>query len=88
MFAGQLHLSEVFDYLLADAHGQYPEELILTGGSAGGIGTIMNADWLAARLPLTTQLRLHLLACTCPVKRTRDLVDAMRLLHVCPAASL
>lgn len=37
--------------------------------------------WLAARLPLTTSLRLHLLSCTCPLKRTRDLVDAMRLLQ-------
>ena len=36
--------------------------------------------WLACRLPLTTALRIHLLSCTCPTKRLRDLVDAMRLL--------
>ena len=36
--------------------------------------------WLAARLSLTTALRGHLLACTDPLKRMRDCVDAMRLL--------
>ena len=36
--------------------------------------------WLAARLSLTTSLRLHLLALTDPLKRMRDCVDAMRLL--------
>lgn len=36
--------------------------------------------WLAARLPLTTRLRMHVLQCTCPLKRMRDAVDAMRLL--------
>lgn len=36
--------------------------------------------WLAARLPLTTALRLRLLACACPLQRMRDVVDAMRLL--------
>ena len=39
------------------------------------------AFWLGCRLPLTTELRLHLLACACPIKRTRDVVDAMRLLR-------
>ena len=34
----------------------------------------------AARLSLTTALRSHLLACTDPLKRMRDCVDAMRLL--------
>ena len=36
--------------------------------------------WLAARLPLTTRLRMNVLQCTCPLKRMRDVVDAMRLL--------
>ena len=36
--------------------------------------------WLASRLPLTTQLRMRLLACVCPLKRMTDVVDAMRLL--------
>jgi len=36
--------------------------------------------WLAARLPLTTALRVRLLACACPLQRMRDVVDAMRLL--------
>lgn len=36
--------------------------------------------WLAARLPLTTALRMRLLACVCPLKRITDVVDAMRLL--------
>ena len=30
--------------------------------------------WLAARLPLTTRLRMHVLQCTCPLKRMRDVV--------------
>ena len=38
------------------------------------------AFWLSARLPLTTALRHHLLAVTCPLKRMVDVVDAMRLL--------
>ena len=38
------------------------------------------AFWCAARLPLTTALRHHLLAVTCPLKRLVDVVDAMRLL--------
>ena len=37
--------------------------------------------WLAARMPLSTALRLHLLGLSCALKRTRDLVDAMRLLQ-------
>ena len=37
--------------------------------------------WLAARLPLSTTLRLHLLQLSCALKRTRDLVDVMRLLE-------
>jgi hypothetical protein len=58
VFAGQLHLSQVIDeYLSKEVYGQAPEEFILTGGSAGGIGTIVNADWLAARLPATTKFR-------------------------------
>tara|TARA_B110001452_G_scaffold260865_1_gene258889 strand:- start:583 stop:1017 length:435 start_codon:yes stop_codon:yes gene_type:complete len=36
--------------------------------------------WLAARLPLTTRLRMNVLQCTCAFKRMRDVVDAMRLL--------
>ena len=36
--------------------------------------------WLAARLPLTSALRLHLLDCACPLKRMRDVVDAMQLI--------
>ena len=36
--------------------------------------------WLACRLPLTTSLRFHLLALPCPLKRLRDVVDALRLL--------
>ena len=36
--------------------------------------------WLAARLPLTTALRMRLLACVCPLKRMTDVVNAMRLL--------
>ena len=36
--------------------------------------------WLAARLPLTTRLRMHVLQCTCPLKRMRDIVDTMRML--------
>ena len=36
--------------------------------------------WLAARLSLTTSLRAHLLALTDPLKRMRDVVDAMRML--------
>lgn len=36
--------------------------------------------WLAARLPLTTPLRAHLLSLQSPVKRMRDVVDALRVL--------
>ena len=36
--------------------------------------------WLAARLPLTTRLRLAMLASTCPLKRMADTVDVLRLL--------
>jgi hypothetical protein len=35
---------------------------------------------LAARLPLTTSVRLHMLGCPCPLKRMMDVVDAMRAL--------
>lgn len=38
------------------------------------------AFWCAARLPLTTGLRHHLLALQCPLKRMRDIVDVMRIL--------
>jgi hypothetical protein len=36
--------------------------------------------YLAARLPLTTAVRLHVLGCPCPLKRMMDVVDAMRAL--------
>ena len=36
--------------------------------------------WLSCRLPLTTALRVHLLGVTSPLKRMRDVVDALRLL--------
>ena len=36
--------------------------------------------WLASRLPLSSALRLHVLATTCPQKRMSVLVAAMRLL--------
>ena len=36
--------------------------------------------WLSCRLPLTTALRIHLLGITSPLKRMRDVVDALRLL--------
>lgn len=38
------------------------------------------AYWLGSRLPLSTGFRAHLLACTCPLKRMRDVLDALRLL--------
>ena len=37
--------------------------------------------WLGCRLPLTTAMRLHLLEVSCPLKRLRDVVDALRLLN-------
>ena len=36
--------------------------------------------WLAGRLPLTPSLLVDLIACTCPMRRMQDVVDAMRLL--------
>jgi len=44
-------------------------------GAASGLGW-----WLAARLPLTLGLRLHVLGSKCPLKRMRELNTAMRLL--------
>ena len=38
------------------------------------------AWWLASRLPLSTAFRAHLLRLDCPLKRMRDVVDALRLL--------
>ena len=38
------------------------------------------SHWLAARLPLSTNLRAALLATLCPLRRMQDVVDAMRLL--------
>jgi hypothetical protein len=51
-FAGHLHLSQVVDHVL---EGITPTEVILTGGSAGGVGAFVNADWLASRLPASTK---------------------------------
>ena len=56
------------------AHPQWLDAARIPEGAAA------LSHWLAARLPLTTSLRLHLLACPCPLKRMRDLVDSMRLL--------
>lgn len=36
--------------------------------------------WLSCRLPMTTALRAHLLGLQSPLKRLRDVVDALRLL--------
>jgi hypothetical protein len=38
------------------------------------------AFWLSCRLPMTTALRAHLLGLQSPLKRLRDVVDALRLL--------
>jgi hypothetical protein len=51
-FAGHLHLSQVVDFVL-DRYT--PTEVILTGGSAGGVGAFVNADWMASRLPASTK---------------------------------
>ena len=48
--------------------------------AAADDGTAL-AFWIAARLPLTTALRHHVLSLTDPLKRLRDVVDALRLLH-------
>ncbi|KAL1519982.1 hypothetical protein AB1Y20_023466 [Prymnesium parvum] len=37
--------------------------------------------WLAARLPLTTSLRVTLLSCCCALKRMQNVVDGLRLLN-------
>ena len=36
--------------------------------------------WLAGRLPLSPRVLSELIACTCPLSRMQDVVDAMRLL--------
>lgn len=56
-FAGHLYFSQVIDHLEKVTHGVTASEFILTGGSAGGFGTFMNADWLGARLPASTKYR-------------------------------
>lgn len=49
-FSGHLILSAVVDALVASAGLGSATEIILSGASAGGIGTWINADWLASRL--------------------------------------
>jgi len=49
-FAGHLTLSAIVDELIAKHGLSDAEQAVLSGDSAGGIGTWINVDWLQARL--------------------------------------
>lgn len=53
-FTGHLYLSQVLDHLEEVSHLAKASEFILTGGSAGGIGTFVNADFVGARPSLAS----------------------------------
>ena len=53
-FTGHLYLSQVLDHLEEVSHGAKASEFILTGGSAGGVGTFVNADYVGARPSLAS----------------------------------
>ena len=50
-FAGHIILAAVVDELVASYHLDRATAVLLTGCSAGGLGTFFNVDWLAERLP-------------------------------------
>ena len=50
-FRGRSNLDRAMDYLLAHYGLGRARDLILYGGSAGGLATFLNADRVAARLP-------------------------------------
>eukprot|EP00936_MAST-01D_sp_MAST-1D-sp1_P000667 g667.t1 len=56
-FTGHLCISQVLDHLEEVSHGAKPSEFILTGGSAGSIGTFTNADFVGERLGPSTKYR-------------------------------
>jgi hypothetical protein len=53
-FAGHLHMRQVVHHVL-EGGGIIPTDFILTGGSAGGVGAFVNADWFASHLPASTK---------------------------------
>ena len=50
-FAGHIILAAVVDELVASYRLDRANAVLLTGCSAGGLGTFFNVDWLAERLP-------------------------------------
>jgi hypothetical protein len=63
LFNGHNNLGAFLDTLLADATAgpalRSAKNFLLTGSSAGGIGTFMNADYLRARLPWVPNFRAN-----------------------------
>ena len=60
-FSGHLNLAAVLDALLAGSpvHAEFgaATEVLLAGSSAGGLGTLHNADYLASRVPAGVRVR-------------------------------
>eukprot|EP00937_MAST-01D_sp_MAST-1D-sp2_P007128 g7128.t1 len=54
-FDGHANFAAIVNELVASRGlGKAGQKVLLTGGSAGGVGTFFNLDWLQARLPGTT----------------------------------
>ena len=54
-FDGHLNFKAMIETLIADnGLAQTGNKVLFTGGSAGGVGTLFNIDWLANRLPGVT----------------------------------
>ena len=60
--AGHLIVKAVLDSLLLDQGMATGDKLLLTGGSAGGIGTMINADFVSENTPDSLQVRMQLLS--------------------------
>ena len=54
--------------------------LVVTVAQHAAVSVAPPVALLAARLPLSTPLRVHALSTLCPLRRLQDVVDAMRLL--------
>ena len=50
-FDGRLNFEAIIIKLIADHGMGNAEHVLLTGASAGGIGTLLNVDWLSLKLP-------------------------------------
>ena len=56
-YRGRANLDAVLDNLLTQQHMSSASDVLITGGSAGGLAVYLHADHIAGRLPATANVK-------------------------------